>query len=176
MAAMTVSSSRTILVVDDEESVRRALHQVLHREGYTVLVAEDGEKALDLLEKQKVHVLVSDQNMPGLSGIDLLKLVGVRHPRVVRIMITADLDPETVVRSINESEVYRFIRKPWNNVELLTIMHFAFRTIQLEEEKRKLIALVREQRKSWERGDKPGDPAGLEAELILLAEDEARGG
>jgi DNA-binding NtrC family response regulator len=176
MAAMTVSSSRTILVVDDEESVRRSLHQVLHREGYTVLVAEDAEKALELLDKQKVHVLISDQNMPGLSGIDLLKLVGVRHPRVVRIMVTGDLDPETVVRSINESEVYRFIRKPWNNLELLTIMHFAFRTIQLEEEKRKLIALVREQRKSWEKGDKPGDPVGLEAELILLAEDEAKGG
>ncbi len=173
---MTVSASRTILVVDDEENVRRSLHQVLHREGYTVLVAEDAEKALDLLAKQRIHVLISDQNMPGLSGIDLLKLVGVRHPRVVRIMVTADRDPETVVRSINESEVYRFIRKPWNNLELLTIMHFAFRTIQLEEEKRKLIALVREQRKSWERGDNPGDPAGLEAELILLAEDEARGG
>ena len=142
---MTVSASRTILVVDDEENVRRSLHQVLHREGYTVLVAEDAEKALDLLTKHKVHVLISDQNMPGLSGIDLLKLVGVRHPRVVRIMVTADRDPETVVRSINESEVYRFIRKPWDNIMLRVVVYFAFETIQLEEENRRLLQALRRQ-------------------------------
>jgi response regulator RpfG family c-di-GMP phosphodiesterase len=92
---------------------------------------------------------------------------------VLRVMLTADKDPEIVVRSINESEVYRFIRKPWSNQELRTIMHFAFRVIRLEDEKRKLIAMVREQRKAFKEGR---DPAGLEAELLLLAEDEAKEG
>jgi two-component system probable response regulator PhcQ len=166
--------ARTILVVDDEEPVRITLHRVLESAGYSVLLADSGEEALRILQEKPVQLLISDQNMPGLSGIELLKLVGVRHPHVLRIMLTADTDPETAVRSINEGEVYRFIRKPWNNSDLRTIVHFAFRVARLEEEKRRLIALVREQQKSWKDGKSLSDPADLEAELLLLAEDEVR--
>jgi DNA-binding NtrC family response regulator len=170
---MKEPANRTILVVDDEQAIRASLQRLLEVDGYTVLQAANGEEALKILEDTSVQLLISDQNMPGMSGIDLLKLVGVRYPRVLRVMLTADKDPEIVVRSINESEVYRFIRKPWSNQELRTIMHFAFRVIRLEDEKRKLIAMVREQRKAFKEGR---DPAGLEAELLLLAEDEAKEG
>ena len=170
---MQESAKRTILVVDDEQFVRSALLQLLQADGYQVLEASDGDEALEILQRTPVQLLISDQNMPGMSGIDLLKLVGVRHPRVLRIMLTADKDPEIVVRSINEGEVYRFIRKPWNNHELRTIIHYAFRIVRLEDEKRKLIALVREQQKAHREGK---DPVGLESELLLLAEDEAKEG
>lgn len=163
---------RSILVVDDEESVRVSLQRILEMDGYLVSVAESGEAALRILETTPVQLVISDNYMPGMPGIDLLKLVRVRHPQVVRIMLTGDLNPETPVRSINEVEVYRFIRKPWNNADLRTILHFAFEVVALEEEKRRLIALVRKERTARESGT-PLDPMDLEAELLLLAEEEA---
>src|SRR3954468_11940184 len=156
----------TVLVVDDEPGVRVALTQVLHRLGYTVVVAESGEEALQLLQDNPVEVIISDQHMPGLSGIDLLKLVRVRHPRVVRIMLTADKDPDVPIRSINEGEVYRFVRKPWNNNDLRTVLSFAFEIARLEQEKRHLVTLLKNQLASRD------DPAEVEKALVKLAEDE----
>jgi DNA-binding NtrC family response regulator len=93
-----------------------------------------------------VHLVISDQNMGGMSGIDFLKTTRERYPHVLRMMLTADENPETVVRSINEGEVYRFIRKPWDNTSLRTMVTFAFELILLEEENRQLLSIVRRQR------------------------------
>jgi len=166
--------SRSVLIIDDEQSVRVALTRILEASGYLVSAAESGEAGLLVLERIPVHLVISDNHMPGMPGIDFLKLVRVRYPNVVRIMLTGDPDPETPVRSINEGEVYRFIRKPWNNADLKTILHFAFEVVALEEEKRQLISLVRKERRARETGS-PLDPMDLEAELLLLAEEEARG-
>ncbi len=159
--------ARTILVVDDEEHVRTALSRVLADAGYTVLTAESGEEALEVLREQPVKLLISDNNMPGISGLDLFKDVRRRHPQILRVMLTGDTDPELAVRSINEAEVYRFIRKPWNNADLRTIVQLAFDVIVLEDEKRQLLEIVRRYRTARERGD---PPPILEAELLLLAE------
>ena len=156
----------TVLVVDDEGGVRAALMQVIERLGYTAIEASSGDEALELMQQNAVDVVITDQHMPGLSGLDLLKLVRVRHPRVVRIMLTGDKDPEVPVRSINEVEVYRFVRKPWNNGELRTVLSFAFEIARLEQEKRHLVTLLRNQVSS------KSDPAGVEAELLRMAEDE----
>lgn len=156
----------TILVVDDDAAVRVALGGMLERSGYRVLTAEDGEEALQRLEEEGAGIIISDQHMPGMTGIDLLKLVRVRHPRTVRIMITGEKDPEIPVRSINESEVYRFVRKPWDNANMKTIVSLAFEVARLEQEKRHLITLLRNQLAS------PGDPADVESEILRLAEAE----
>ena len=118
-------------------------------------------------------MVISDQMMPGISGIDFLKLVRVRHPQAVRIMLTGDPNPETTLRSINESEVYRFIRKPWNNRDLRTIVHFAFEVARLQKENRQLTELGRKQREVRRKLQSDTDPAGIESELLLLAESEA---
>jgi response regulator RpfG family c-di-GMP phosphodiesterase len=89
--------------------------------------------------------VISDHNMPGMSGVEFLKLVRERSPNVMRIMLTGDPDPQTIIRSINEGEVYRFIKKPWDNTMLRVTVYFAFETIQLEEENRRLIAALRRQ-------------------------------
>jgi response regulator RpfG family c-di-GMP phosphodiesterase len=167
--------ARTILVVDDELPVRLALTRVLGEAGYSVLGTDSGREALSLFEKYPIDLVISDHHMPEMSGIDLLKLVRVRHPHVVRMLLTGDKDPEITLRSINESEVYRFIRKPWNNSDLLTMMHFAFETVRLEREKRELLAKVRDERLAVLSRGSPEDPAGLEREVVLLAEDEAGG-
>ncbi len=171
---------RIILIVDDEESVRAPLRRLLEKEGHGVLEAGNAEQALQILQTKTVHLIISDHHMPGMSGVDLLKLARVRHPHVLRIMLTGDLDPEIPVRSINEGEVYRFIRKPWNNWELRTILYFAFEVVRLQEENQQLIALGKRQRNARMKmaGHRPDaatseDPLDLESELQLLAEAEA---
>jgi DNA-binding NtrC family response regulator len=160
-------SPPTVLVVDDEENVRTALDRVLGDEGYEVLVAENGQEALEILRSRPVHLLISDNNMPGMSGLELFKEAIRLRPQMLRIMLTGDTDPELAVRSINEAEVYRFIRKPWSNAELRTIVHLAFEVILLEAEKRQLLEIVRRYRAARERGEAP---PSLESELLLLAE------
>ena len=164
---MRQAAGGTVLIVDDEEVVRASLGRVLSNFGYNILIAHDGEEALRTLQATSVQVIITDNHMPGLSGVDLLKIVRVRHPLVVRIMLTGDSNPETPVRSINESEVYRFIRKPWVNADLKTVLSFAFQIARLEQEKRHLITLLRRQLAS------PQDPADIESELLQLAEEEA---
>jgi DNA-binding NtrC family response regulator len=169
---METAPIRTVLVVDDEETVRAPLRRVLESEGHTVLEASDAETALKMLQETTVHLVISDNMMPGMSGVDLLKLVRVRHPQVLRMMLTGDPDPEIPVRSINESEVYRFIRKPWNAWDLRAILHFAFEVVRLQEENAQLIALGRRQRDVRKKLTDE-DPMDLEAELALLAEAES---
>ena len=166
---MKVLPDRSVLVVDDDESIREALQRLLRGDGYTVTAAESAEDGLAALrDVPGIQLVISDHNMPGMSGIEFLKLVRSRYPAVMRVMLTADPDPETVVRSINEGEVYRFIRKPWDNAGLREMVYFAFETILLEDEKRRLLEVVRRQRDALRKLDLSADP---EAELILAEAD-----
>ena len=143
---MKAVKEKNILVVDDEETVRESLAAILEREGYRVFQAESGDEGLRVLkETPGIQLVISDHNMPGMSGIEFLKLVRERNPNVTRIMLTGDPDPQTIIRSINEGEVYRFIKKPWDNTMLRVTIYFAFEAIQLEEENRRLVAALRRQ-------------------------------
>ena len=143
---MKAVKEKNILVVDDEETVRESLAAILEREGYRVFQAESGDEGLRVLkETPGIQLVISDHNMPGMSGIELLKLVRERYPNVTRIMLTGDPDPQVIIRSINEGEVYRFIKKPWDNTMLRVTIYFAFEAIQLEEENRRLVAALRRQ-------------------------------
>lgn len=169
---------RTILVVDDEEHVRSALTAFLEREGYTVLSAEGPTEGLAILRAQPVKLVISDQNMPDMNGIEFFRLIRERHPQVCRIMLTGDPERETIIKAINEGEVYRFIPKPWNNTMLRVIVYFAFEAIQLEEENLRLLKALRRQLqfvRSLER-DFPYLAALArqeEAELVLAQADRA---
>ena len=163
----SVLPNRTILIVDDEPDVCDALVRVLGGAGYRALSAESGEAALEVLAKEPVQLIISDNQMSGMSGLDLLKQVRLKHPHVLRIMLTGDAAPELAVRSINEGEVYRFIRKPWNNSDLRNMVGLAFDVIVLEGEKRQLLAIVRRHQAARERGEQVQP---LEDELLLLAE------
>jgi DNA-binding NtrC family response regulator len=136
---------RTILVVDDEEHVRTALTAVLEREGYTVTAVAGPSEGLEILRQQPTKLVISDQNMPDMSGLEFFRLIRERHPQVCRIMLTADPERDTIIRAINEGEVYRFLPKPWNNTMLRVTVYFAFEEIQLQEENRRLLAALRRQ-------------------------------
>ena len=169
---------RTILIVDDEEQVRSALARLLEREGYTVTAVEGPTEALEALRQQPIKLVISDQNMPDMSGLQFFKLIRERHPHVCRIMLTADPERDTIIRAINEGEVYRFLPKPWSNTMLRVTVHFAFEEIQLQEENRRLVQALRRQLQFVRTLDRNFPYLSAlarqeEAELMLVNPDDA---
>ena len=110
-----------ILVVDDEERILSALKS-LFRHRYHVFCTTDGNKALDFIKRYQMHVIISDQRMPAMLGVDLLRKSREISPRSVRILLTGYSDLAAIVGSINDGEIYRFISKPWDNQSLQTVV------------------------------------------------------
>ncbi len=109
----------TILLVDDEEMVLNALHRVLASSEWGLMTALSGAKALEVMARQPIALIVTDQRMPEMSGLELLSEVKRLYPETVRIVLTGYAEMDVVVKAINQGEVYRFFTKPWNNAELI---------------------------------------------------------
>ncbi|MDD5329551.1 MAG: EAL domain-containing protein [Sulfuricella sp.] len=121
------SPERVLLLVDDEKNVLEALVRVLRTEGYRILRATRPRDALDLLAIHPVGVIISDQRMPEMSGIELLRKVKKLHPSTVRIMLTGYAEQKTTADAINEGALYKFILKPWVEEQLRADVRDAFR-------------------------------------------------
>jgi two-component system, probable response regulator PhcQ len=113
----------TILFVDDEEKTLKYFEKVFCSD-YEILTAENAERAWKILEERKgnVTVLLSDQRMPGQSGVELLSAVREHYPSVIRILTTAYSDIDSAIDSVNEGAIYQYIVKPWNIKELRLIL------------------------------------------------------
>jgi len=109
--------SYKILVVDDEPNNLRVLER-LFRYDYEVISAESGEEALSLLSEHDVALVITDQRMPNMTGVELLKRTADLRPQMVRIILTGYTDVETLVEAINSGLVYKYVTKPWDNEEL----------------------------------------------------------
>jgi two-component system, probable response regulator PhcQ len=142
---MNQSPKRRILFVDDEESIYYALRRSLSREGYQVLFACGPEQGLAMLQRQQVDMVISDQMMPNMSGLEFLELVRARFPNSLRLMLTGHADLQTVIDAINHGAIYRFLTKPWDETELKVTLFLAFEQLDLERENRRLLAMVRRQ-------------------------------
>jgi response regulator RpfG family c-di-GMP phosphodiesterase len=108
-----------ILVVDDELAVVSLLQIDLERAGYETVALTDPRQALEEITKRKFSVIISDQRMPELSGLELLAHAGKIQPHATRILITAVLHLDTVIEAINKGEIFRFVVKPWLREEFL---------------------------------------------------------
>jgi response regulator RpfG family c-di-GMP phosphodiesterase len=109
--------SYKIMIVDDEPANLRVLER-LFRHDYQVLTAESGADALSLLEQHDVALIITDQRMPEMSGIELLKRTAIIRPHMVRMILTGYTDMEALVEAINSNQVYKYVTKPWSNDEL----------------------------------------------------------
>ena len=124
-------SLKQILVVDDEDIVRIALRETLRRERYGVTACPSPEEALLALQKEAFSVIISDYQMPGMTGLDFLAKAKQIQPDATRILITAVLGLDTVIEAINKGEIYRFIVKPWIREELLATVRNAVQRHEL---------------------------------------------
>ena len=121
-----VEDGRTLLIVDDDPNILKALQRLLLDESYRLLIAPDAASGLEMLAVNPVQVIISDQRMPGMSGIEFLSRVKEIYPDTVRMVLSGYADLETVVEAVNEGALYKFIAKPWKDEQLLKLIREAF--------------------------------------------------
>jgi DNA-binding NtrC family response regulator len=111
------SKRHTLLVVDDETDVCDSVHDLLRRE-FNVLKARSAEEGLKLMRANEVHIIMTDQRMPKVTGVELLKSIRAGHPQAIRMLFTGYADLDSVIAAINQGHIFKFLKKPWEPKEL----------------------------------------------------------
>jgi signal transduction histidine kinase len=127
-----------ILYVDDEENNLVVFRNAFFRDYnvYTTLSAEEG---LSVLDQYVIHLTITDQKMPGLTGVEFLEIVAKSHPETMRMILTAYSDIDFIMRAVNKCGIYRYILKPWDTRELKIIIDKALQNYQLAQDKKHLL-------------------------------------
>lgn len=166
-----------LLIVDDEDSVRSSLRRTLRKEPYRLTLASSAVEALDLMRQDRPDLILSDHLMPQMTGIELMRRARLLYPDVGRILLTGQAELETVIAAINDGEVFRFLRKPWDDDELRLTLHLAWQQVRDERETRRLLTQLRSQVEHLRRmeAEHPGIHSVRrdESGAILLEEDTA---
>ena len=132
-----------LLVVDDEPDVLESLRHLFHR-AYRVHTAEAGPVALELLQREDIHVILSDQRMPGMTGDAFLAQARHVRPDAVRMLFTGYADIQAVINAVNEGRIFRYILKPWDPIELEGVIRQAAEQYELLAERKRLIDQLQE--------------------------------
>ena len=126
---------RTVLFVDDDEIILRSFERELLDELYVQLFAKSGQEALEILKKEEVHVIVTDMCMPGMDGLELLKIVREMYPHIVMIVLSGYTDMSALLKEFDQGEIFEFVPKPWNiEKELKKIVRKAIEHYNLQNE------------------------------------------
>ena len=121
---MTAAAKHCLLVVDDEPDVCDSVHDLLRRE-FRVLKAHGAEEGLKVMREHEVHIIMTDQRMPQITGVEMLKKVKAKNPQAVRMLFTGYADLDSIIAAINQGHIYQFLRKPWQPEDLLTAVRQA---------------------------------------------------
>lgn len=133
----------TLLIVDDEANILAALTRLFRRDGYQLLRAESGQAALNILAVQEVGVIVSDQRMPEMNGVQFLSKARERWPDTVRIMLSGYTELSSVTASVNEGAIHKFLTKPWDDDVLRETVREAFQLYRVTRENTRLNAALK---------------------------------
>jgi response regulator RpfG family c-di-GMP phosphodiesterase len=125
---------RTLLLVDDEPHLLSSLMRLLRRDGYRLITASGATEGLAVLEREPVQVIVSDQRMPEMTGVEFLRRVKERFPDTVRIVLSGYSEISSITEAINQGAIYKFFTKPWDDEQLRANIAEAFRHAELEHE------------------------------------------
>ncbi len=140
-----------VLLVDDEPNVLMGLKRALRKEPYQIVTACSGKEALELLETTEIDVVVSDQEMPDMSGTELLSHVDKLYPDTMRFMLTGKATLDVVIQAINEGAITRFFTKPCNEVDLAITIRQALEHKDLMTQAWRLLNKVKNQNALLER-------------------------
>ena len=132
-----------ILLVDDEPEILFSLKGLLRRE-FELYTAEDGLEAMRILRDHPIHVIMTDQRMPRMTGIELVGRVKTEYPDAIRIVFTGYADIKAVIDAINSGILFRYVTKPWDPDELIELLHNATAQYDARVERRCVLADLRE--------------------------------
>ena len=130
----------TLLLVDDEAHVLSSLKRLFRPDGYRILTAQSGAEGLTLLGQQAVDVILSDQRMPGMTGVDFLRQAKQLCPDAVRMTLSGYAEMQSIIDAVNEGAVVKFLTKPWEDERLRAHIAEAFRHKALGDDNRRLGA------------------------------------
>jgi two-component system response regulator HupR/HoxA len=108
-----MAEKKTVLFVDDDEILLRSIKRGFLDEPYTQLFANSGEEALEILQKEEIHVIITDMCMPGMDGVELLKTIGEKYPHIVKIILSGYTDMSVFQAEFEQEEIFKFVTKPW---------------------------------------------------------------
>lgn len=130
-------SKYNILYVDDEAANLRVFKSVFKRD-YKVFIAESGMDAINIIKENQIHLLVTDQRMPGMSGVELLEQVVDDHPEMVKMILSGFSDVEDIIKAVNECGLDKYLMKPWNKEDLGATFDKALAKFQSNEDKNEI--------------------------------------
>lgn len=142
---MDAGLKHTVLFVDDEPNILNSLCRIFRKEGLDILTAENGRQGLELINRNRVALVISDNRMPEMDGIEFLSHVKELSPDTVKIMLTGYADIKAVMEAINRDEVSRYITKPWNDHELVLAVRDGLERRGLVLQNRELLETTRRQ-------------------------------
>ncbi len=140
-----------ILIVDDEQAILDLAVDTLKKYDYNVITAKSGEEGLDMLIQHPVNLIVSDQRMDGISGVEFLKIVKKKYPNIITIMLTGFAETETAMKAVNEAGIYKFIVKPWNMLDFRNTVERALELQYLIMEKEELMKKLALQKRIFQQ-------------------------
>jgi CheY-like chemotaxis protein len=141
---MSESERPRILIVDDEEAILETM-TFTFMDLYEVLTTSDPAQALQIMaENEPIAVVITDQRMPGMTGVELLREIYDRYPETIRIILTGFADSEATIKAINDGHIYGYVNKPWEPDELKAIVRRAAELHSLSLENRRLVEDLRE--------------------------------
>ncbi|MBN2635177.1 MAG: hybrid sensor histidine kinase/response regulator [Prolixibacteraceae bacterium] len=129
---------QNLLIIDDEVEITKTLHRQFRRK-YNVFTTNNATDAFPILEKENIQVVLSDQRMPGITGIDFFKKIKDKYPDALKLILSGYSDIEAVIGAINEGQVFRYLTKPWNPMELELVVEEAFEKYELITKNRRLM-------------------------------------
>ena len=137
----------TVLCVDDEANILKAMRRLLHKCDFELLLAESGPKALEIMAQQRVDLVVSDMKMPHMSGAEFLQQVAAEYPDTYRIILTGYADTQSTVAAVNKGKIHRYLQKPWDNQELIGAIAEGLDRVKLKYDNQQLQKVIQAQNK-----------------------------
>ena len=141
----------SVLCVDDEKNILNSLRRLLRQENYNLLTASSGAEGLKLLEETHVQLVISDQRMPEMSGVDFLSQVREKYPEIIRIILSGYTDVNSITDAINKGHIYKFLLKPWDEQNLFLEIRQALQKYDLIEDNQRLHQQVLRQNEELKR-------------------------
>lgn len=132
-----------ILYVDDEVNNLNSFKAAFRRD-YTIYVAESADEGTRLLDEHEVDIIITDQRMPKMTGVEFLESIIPKHPDPIRILLTGYTDISAVIDAINKGQVYHYLTKPWDESHLKIIIKNAFEIYSLRQENKELISKLKQ--------------------------------